>query len=160
MKSIIASLGIALAFPTISSANASDVWMCIHEHVPVVVAADRERIKSKMLDVEITNGLSFEVTKLAVDFTLFATGVKILEQNIVFPFPSPLQPGETRSETTYFTLPDAQANAFAAAADFGANAAVANALDIHEKRLVVREDIGPSFEVFWPFQPKSSERCQ
>lgn len=144
-----------------STAKADELtdWMCLFENVPMEVIDPSSMISEKKMRVTITNNLGFALNKVAVDFSLSSeTSLARFEDNIVFPFPAPLQPGETREIVAYFTMTEAELTAMDHP-DLSATAAIANALDQNDRRVVLRENLGPSFEVFWPFQLKSSKTC-
>ena len=144
---------------TTAQADDNAAWMCLFENVPVAITEPASMIGEKKLKVSVSNGLGFAVSKVAVDFSLASDdGETRFEQNIVFPFPAHLQPDETRDLVAYLTMPDETA-AGLDHSDLTARAATANVLDDSDKRIVLRENMGPSFQVFWPFQPKSDHIC-
>lgn len=152
----------AVLLATGGAAHADDnaTWMCLFEKVPVSVSEPSQMIADEKLKVALRNDLDFPVSKVAVDFLLASeSGRARFEQNIVFPFPANLQPGETREIVAYLSIPDGELAALTHD-DLSARAATANVLDQDEKRLVMRENLGAAFQVFWPFQPRSDQACR
>lgn len=139
-------------------ADDSKTWMCLFENVPTKVISPSSLINDKKMRLEITNNMDFPLSKVAVDLSIYSEGGQF-EDNIVFPFPAHLQPGEVREVTAYLTMSEELAKQFYRS-DLEARAAVANVLDQEERRMVQRENLGPSFQVFWPFQPKSEQPCE
>lgn len=145
---------------TSAQADDSATWMCLFERVPVEVVEPSSLISEMKMRAQITNNLGFSLNKVAVDFSMSSeTSGARYEDNIVFPFPAPLMPGESREVVAYFVMSPEEVSALNHP-DLSAQAATANVLDGLDRRMVLRENIGPSFQVFWPFQPKSPEVCQ
>jgi len=147
-------------FASAVQADDNVAWMCLFEHVPVSVVEPASLIGDRKLKVTISNDLGFSLSKVAVDFMLTSgEGETRFEQNIAFPFPAQLQPSETRELIAYLTISDDVLTGLNND-DLTARAATANVLDQNEKRIVLRENLGPAFQVFWPFQPKSDQACE
>ncbi|MFI0396020.1 hypothetical protein [Paracoccus jiaweipingae] len=145
---------------TAAQADDAATWMCLFERVPVAVVEPSNMIAEKKMRAQITNNLGFSLNKVAVDFSMSSeTSGERHEESIVFPFPAPLMPGESREVVAYFVMNPEEVSAFNHP-DLFAQAATANVLDGADRRMVLRENIGPSFQVFWPFQPKSPEVCE
>lgn len=147
------------ALATSAHADEHATWMCLFENVPVSVVEPADTIQEKQLTITMTNDLSFPISKAAVDFVLVSEeGAASIEQSIVLPFPAHLQPGETRALVAYLSLSDAELSSVDHP-DLTARAATANVLDSEERRMVLRENLGASFRVFWPTQQKSDQTC-
>lgn len=142
-----------------AKADENSAWMCLFENVPVDITDPNNTISDAKLSVKITNGLGFPISKVAIDFQLSSDSLaQRQEQSVVVPFPSTLMPGEVREVLVSLVLKADELEEFNLS-DVSVRGAVANVLDDQDNRLVLREDLGPSFRVFWPTQPKSSYSC-
>lgn len=139
-----------------AKADENQTWMCLFEKVPLTVHEPEAGTQRPSL--QVTNGLDFSITSLALDLDLASEALnKRIEHSVVVPFPTSLQPGEVR--TVELWLP-AKTEAVLLSGDVAIRAAPANVLDGEERRLILREDLGPSFRVFWPTQLKSTMDCR
>jgi len=145
---------------TAARADDATTWMCLFERVPVEALEPSSMIAEQKMRVQITNHLEFSLNAVAVDFSMssVASGEQF-EESIVFPFPAPLMAGESREVVAYLVMSPEQASTFNHH-DLAVRASTANVLDSADRRMVLRENIGPSFRVFWPFQPKSPKVCK
>lgn len=142
-------------------ADQMSAWMCLFEKLPVTISDPASSIGDGQLAIQVTSGLDFPVRALAIDFSVASEADgSLVEQSVVIPLPSPLQPGETRGLVAHLGISAEQADKLANNGEIFAEAALANVLDWEERRLVIRENLGPSFRVFWPTQPQSTEVCQ
>lgn len=156
LKAIIFSL---LAAPV--SASPRDKSMCLYENLPMTTHEHSSVVSKGELLVEVTSNLQFPVRSLAIDFTVVSDAVgSRVEQSVVVPLPAPLQPGETRKFVAYLNISDEQRAKLIGNGEISASAVIANVLDLNEHRFILRENLGPSFRVFWPTQPQSTEVCQ
>jgi|GEM_PF-3548237 len=152
------ALGMCLiSTPAIASQH--NEWMCLHENVSIAIIHP-ESIPTGEIDIEIKSTLSFPIGELAVDFQFASSSAEArLEQSIVIAFDRPLNSGETRTLTARLDISDDHAQKFAQSHEILASASLANVLDVHQGRLIIREKLGPAYEVFWPKQPQSKLAC-
>jgi hypothetical protein len=159
MKILKALTLLLLASP--AQADEFATWMCLFGNVPISVITPADTIADGTLTIEVTNGLSFPMNAVAIDFTLSsASEGSTFEQSIVIPFPAPMQAGETRILTAFLSLSEAEISGLIDHDGLSARASVANVLDEDDRRMVLRENLGPSFRVFWPFQLGSAQTCE
>jgi hypothetical protein len=154
MKALVTSL-ILVASPSVADDAAT--WLCLFENLPITVELQSD--VAAMPIASFQNGLGFPVSSIAVDLQIASSDLGVVvEESTVVPFPAHLRPGENRSTQLWVTQND-QMRQVLAAPDVTIRAAAANVLDADERRMVLRENIGPSFRVFWPSQPQSSQVC-
>lgn len=144
-------------------ASAFDAWMCLHDHLPIQVVGAADTLKTGELRFHVTNDLEFPISEIAIDTQeASSSGEEFnrIERSVVVRMTPPLEPGHSQDVSAMLDVSKDEVEKLLAGQDFTASASVANALDKHGMRVLVREDLGPSYKAFWPKAEKSSWSCE
>jgi hypothetical protein len=151
---------ILCVFGTSAMSDDNAIWMCLFENLPITITERGEDIGNNQIAMVINSHVDFEISAIAIDVSASSQSVgSHIEESVVIPLPALLQPSEARQVIAWLPPSDTLAEILQAD-DVVVRAAPANVLDKNEQRLVLRENIGPSFRVFWPSQHKSREICE
>lgn len=126
-------------------------FMCLHYAMPITVDA----ISDGAISLTIENNSPYDVLKAAIDI---GSGSSAFEATILVDFDAALNAGSVRNSTTSWDLNDKQISLLQGVDQM--RASISNALTTEKERVIVREDIGPSFVPHWPNAPKTALACK